>query len=209
MENNVIEQNKNKNLIIVVMSCIIVLLIAALVYFIFIKKEDKPVDNIEENNQAINDNTNKTNETDNFKPWMKYILEQNITKIELSDVPCIDDTYEKKTVTINVEQLKDIFNKFMNYKLRLSYIGGNGWDCGESLIIKYLKEGKEYELEYLGIEGHIVPIPDNNGLTDIDLENALYNSADEKFNENLKGQDGIFAAYDLIVDDYFFDEYFK
>ena len=40
MENNVVEQNKNKNLIIGVMACIIVLLIAALVYFIFIKKDD-------------------------------------------------------------------------------------------------------------------------------------------------------------------------
>ncbi len=40
MENNNVEQNKNKNLIIVVMACIIILLIAALVYFLFIKKGD-------------------------------------------------------------------------------------------------------------------------------------------------------------------------
>ena len=50
MENNVIETNKNKNLIIGVMACIIVLLIALLVYFLFIKKDEpnqpvKPQDN--------------------------------------------------------------------------------------------------------------------------------------------------------------------
>ena len=57
MENNVVETNKNKNLIIGVMTCIIVLLIAALVYFAFIKKEDKPINN------TINDvSQNKTKE---------------------------------------------------------------------------------------------------------------------------------------------------
>ncbi len=45
MKKNVVETNKNKNLIIGVMACIIVLLIAALVYFVFIKKEDKSIDN--------------------------------------------------------------------------------------------------------------------------------------------------------------------
>ena len=50
MENNVVETNKNKNLIIGVMACIIVLLIALLVYFLFIKKDEpnqpvKPQDN--------------------------------------------------------------------------------------------------------------------------------------------------------------------
>jgi len=45
MGNNVIETNKNKNLIIVVMACVIVLLIAALVYFLFIKK-DKPEEQV-------------------------------------------------------------------------------------------------------------------------------------------------------------------
>lgn len=41
MENNVVEQNKNKNLIIGVMACIIVLLTVVLVYFVFIRN-DKP-----------------------------------------------------------------------------------------------------------------------------------------------------------------------
>ena len=56
MENNVVEQNKNKNLIIGVMACIIVLLIAALVYFMFIKKDKseetiKPQDNRQTENK--------------------------------------------------------------------------------------------------------------------------------------------------------------
>ncbi len=64
MENNVVEQNKNKNLIIGVMACIIVVLIAALVYFLFIKKDDS-IKN-QDNHQTENDNNNQSND-DNEK----------------------------------------------------------------------------------------------------------------------------------------------
>ena len=158
---------KRQNLEIIILSIIIVALLGVCIYMLFIKKDEKPVDNNGGNNQAINNNTNENNqtnsntnqndETDNFKPWMKYILEQNITKIEVSKVPCSEDTFTKKTTVLNTEQLKNTFKKFMNYKLRLSYSGGGGWECGETLKISYLKNGKEYWIEYLGNEGHLDP----------------------------------------------------
>lgn len=53
MENNIVEQNKNKNLIIGVMSCVIVLLIAILIYFVFIRKEEKVIDNTQNTNNSL------------------------------------------------------------------------------------------------------------------------------------------------------------
>ena len=210
MEDNVVETIKKKNVIMGVMACIIILLIGELVYFVFVKKEDKPVDNNGENNQQVIDNTDKPTENDNLKPWMEYILQQNITKIEVSKVPCSEDNFDTKTATLSVDQLRNVFKKFMNYKLRVSYSGGGGWECGETLIIKYLKDGKEYELEYLGNEGHVVPSSDGCAtIYDKDLENALYNSSDIK-DEEFKNQEGICVMYDMLApDNYLFDEYFK
>ena len=59
MESKVVVENKKKDVIIVVMGCVIILLIVALVYFAFIKRADKPVDNKEENNQQVIDNKTK------------------------------------------------------------------------------------------------------------------------------------------------------
>lgn len=210
MENNAIETNKNKNLIIGVMACIIVLLIVALVYFVFIKKDDKTVDNKGENNQQVIDNNDKTNENDNLKPWMKYILEQNITSMELIEYPCSEDNFEKRTITITTDQLKNIFNKFLNYKMRVSYIGGAGWECGQTLNIKYLKDGKTYELMY--VPNYFIPSSSDDGKTTIldkDLENALYSSVDMKENEEAKGQDGVYSHYDVVTEDQILSEFFK
>ncbi len=228
MEENLIKKenevasnnNSNKNGIIAVLVIIIIALIGAVIYFAFIKKEEPTTDNNGGNNQAINNTnennqtnngTNQNNETENFKPWMKYILEQNITKIELSKVSCLEDNFgDTKKVVVTVNELKSIFKKFMNHKLQVAYIGGGGWQCGETLNIKYQKNGKEYELEYLGNEGHIVPSSDGCAtIYDKDLENALNNSVDEKINEEAKGQEDVCTMYALLTDNYLLDEYFK
>lgn len=144
-----------------------------------------------------------------YKEWMNYILAQDITKIEISKVPCSEDTFESKTEVINTEQLKEIFKKFMNYKLQVVYSGGGGWECGEELNIKYQKNGSEYELRYLGSEGHIIPSSDGCAtIYDKDLENALYNSSDVK-DEEFKNQEGICVMYAILTDDLLLDEFFK
>ncbi len=102
MENNVVETNKNKNLIIGVMECVIILLIAALVYFVFIKKADKPVDNKEGNNQQVIDNTtndsspNKTKESlydGNLSYGIKLVSEYEDEKTGVSIYLYDDGTY--------------------------------------------------------------------------------------------------------------------
>ncbi len=213
-ENNVTNTNnelENKNTVIAFLIVLVIALIGAVVYFAVIKKDDKPADNKGENNQQASNNTPtpSSDDTSNLKPWMKYILEQNISKIEVSKVPCSEDNFETKTVVISTDQLKNTFKKFMNYKLEVAYAGGGGWECGESLKINYTKNGKEYELEYLGSEGHIAPSSDGcANIYDKDLENALYNSADIK-DEESKNEEGICVMYAIITDNYLLDEYFK
>jgi len=191
------------------MSCIIVLLIAALFYFLFIKKDDVQPKNENNNNQQENTNNNEKEEIA-YKPWMSYILEQNITSIELIEYPCSEDNFEKRTITITTDQLKNIFNKLLNYKMRVSYIGGAGWDCGQTLNIKYLKAGNTYELMY--VTNYFIPSSSDDGKTTIldkDLENALYSSVDMKKNEEAKGQEGVYSHYDVVTDDQILSEFFK
>ena len=191
------------------MSCIIVLLIAALVYFLFIKKDDVQPKNENNNNQQENTNNNEKEEIA-YKPWMSYIIEQNITSIELIEYPCSEDNFEKRTITITTDQLKNIFNKLLNYKMRVSYIGGAGWDCGQTLNIKYLKAGNTYELMY--VTNYFIPSSSDDGKTTIldkDLENALYSSVDMKKNEEAKGQEGVYSHYDVVTDDQILSEFFK
>ena len=96
----------------------------------------------------------------------------------------------------------------MNYKLRLSYSGGGGWECGESLKITYLKNNKEYWIEYLGNEGHLASSSSGcHSLDDKDLETALNNSADEIENEEEKDNEDICLMYGIITDDYILDEF--
>ena len=94
MDNNVIETNKKKNVIIGVMACVIVLLIIALVYFAFIKKEGKPVDNKGENNQQVINN--RTNDVSSNK--IKESLYDGNLSYDIKLVSAYED--EKSGVTI-------------------------------------------------------------------------------------------------------------
>lgn len=198
----------SKNIIIALLLIIIIILTISLIHCKNDKKDDSNENN-KNNNQQINDdsNINYNNETNDYKDWMKYILVQKITKLELTKYPCLEDTFEKKTISLDTEELKNIFKKLISYKLRVSYTGGGGWECGTSLKIMYLKDDKEYEVDYLGPEGHIVPSSDGcSNIYDKDFENALNSSVDIKDN---KGKDSSCIMYDLIRDDISFDEYFK
>ena len=85
MENNVVEKNKNKNLIIGVMACIIILLIAALVYFLFIKKGDS-----EKEPQKQEEKTNSNYDILNYQCKKEYCDGEdyiNVRELLKSDDP--------------------------------------------------------------------------------------------------------------------------
>ena len=94
--------------------------------------------------------------------------------------------------------------------MRVSYISGAGWNCGQTLNIKYLKAGRTYELMY--VPNYFIPSSSDDGKTTIldkDLENALYSSVVMKENEEAKGQDGVYSHYDVVTDDQILSEFFK
>lgn len=156
MENNVVEQNKNKNLIIWVMACIIVLLIAALVYFLFIKKDDKPVDNKGENNQqvdkilsneeALNIAKEKLNSALNF--WGDFdSFDEDKCRDNIGDWFCYYDTEENfKNKFDNIFSakitFKDVFDECeniissdeLNSKCKTNIEGGLSEDHAELTI---------------------------------------------------------------------------
>ena len=198
IQNNVTNKRNNGSSKIV-MAILTVLLIGAVGFICYDKffNTEKPPEP-----------TNNTKEE--YAKWMHYILEQNITKIEVSKTPCSEDTFDEKMAILNTEQLKSVFKELMNYKLQVFYAGGGGWDCGVELTIKYQNNGKEYELRYLAPEGHLIPSSDGCAtIYDKDLENALNNSADVKVNEDAKGQENVCTMYVILADDNVFDEFFK
>lgn len=205
MEKNDIDAKRNgsNGVIIGIMAFIIVLLAAALVYFNFINKADSC--KCTGNNEVANN----TSESDSLKPWMEYILKQDITEIKLTNYDC-NDSKNDKSLIINATQLKDIFKGMMNYKLRLSYVGGGGWVCGRMMSIKYLKDGKTYEFEYNPTNVISLSSTKNGKETkvDEDFEKALNNSVDEIENESAKGQEEVYPYYMLIAKE-IFGEYFK
>jgi hypothetical protein len=107
MENNVVEQNKKKNLIIGVLVCIIVVLTVVLVYLLFLKKDkleepikpqdNQQVENIDKDIAMLNDGLRnllfEELTLDEFKEQAKqYCTDDLITKLSeyyISDISMI------------------------------------------------------------------------------------------------------------------------
>ncbi len=139
-----------------------------------------------------------------FKPWMNYILEQNITKIILTNY-ALEDTNDK-TITLTKDELKNIFTKLMNYKLKLEYIGGTGWNFGIELNVKYQKNGKEYNL-YIDPNSALI-IEDANGNFDSNLKSVINDSVDIKDEEG-KNLAEMYPYYYMINSRGVLEDYFK
>lgn len=183
MENNVVEQNKNKNLIIGVMSCIILLLIAALVYFLFIKKDNHEEPSKQQNNGQVDSNNivdKKTLRTFYFD----VILDENgnaylaVRDDDAGDVSVDDKLTDKfnnapeynynnkkvKLLKVDLQNIKDIQN--------IPY--GNG---GGNYIVFLTQNDKLYAL----IEFDVMDTADITPLTDESLNKVskVYPECDE------------------------------
>ena len=180
MENNVVETNKNKNLIIGVMACIIVLLIAALVYFIFIKK-DKPeepvkpqdnqqVDKMLSNEEALNVAKEKLNSALNF--WEDFdSFDEDKCKDNIGDWFCYYDAednfknkfYNKKKKKITFKDVFDVCenvissNDDFNSKCKTNIEGGLSEDHAELTI----KNKKVYVANHCTIGSGFVTLKGN------------------------------------------------
>ncbi len=148
--------NNNKKGIIAVLVLIIIALIGAVVYFAFIKKDDKPIDNKDENNRQINDNTSTDtdDETNNsslsetkIELYLDEDKDQSVNNIKLGN----------KIFEIKLARLDDIkSNLYLNNK-KVETIDYN--NISVSVVNKYLvvewpgAQGGSLALGYINEEG--------------------------------------------------------
>lgn len=71
--------------------------------------------------------------------WAEYLLDQNITKIEVINRTCTveDNKINTSSETITKEQLKNILTKMTASKLIKHYYGGMGGPCLGDIVVKY------------------------------------------------------------------------
>ena len=170
-------RNNKKKMIIIITG--ILILIAAIIVIIFVsgngKKDDKPKDNGQ-------------NQTVVTKSWKEYLEEQNFTTIKLSKKYC--DNSDTLEVDLTVDQLKEMFNKFSNYKLIKQYLSESSWDCGYELEVSYTKNDKEYKLKILD---NVISILED--YQDEEFIKALDDGKDSIENEDMKNVENVFYRY--------------
>ena len=136
---------KNQGLEITILSIVVVVLLGVFIYMLFIKKDEKSINNNGENNQAIN-NTSQVDDSSNYDAWMNYLLRQNITKITYDRGVKDYETNESYPIKeVSIDALKGFFKDFKshNYELVKANVQGRG-EGANYINITYVKNGIEY-----------------------------------------------------------------
>ncbi len=150
-----INNSNNKNSIIAILVVIIIALIGVVVYFLFIKKDDKPVDNNRGNNQQISDNdaTSTLSNDEAIKIAKEKLEEANTNKL-IGDT-CFDgkEEYSEEgngSLFCYYGTLETFKNKFYNvYSSKLDY---------KDVFVEYnVESGKS--LANFSLDGDISALP--------------------------------------------------
>ncbi len=153
-------QKDNKVLyVVIVLLCVLVLLFGG--YIIYDKVLINDTETNEKNNvtnqdnyeaNQNNDNTNQDNiKQGNGNKWMDYILNTNISSIELSY--CVDDPSNDigiptmKKISITKNDLNRVFAEMKKGTIAKNYYGGLGGPCMTSIDIDYTTNDEQYELD--------------------------------------------------------------
>lgn len=161
------------------------------------------------NNQG-NGNTAEeiNNQEDNvLMSWMNYLLDQNITEIRLSrytenDGSISNDALSNPTVvTLNTEQLENIFANMTSYNLIKYYSSGSVIDTTDELKVTYTSG--DNSLVFM-ISGGRISFDNNGNLLEL-FENSEHIIQDD--GETSRDSDN----YSFILENFdsdFYDEYF-
>jgi len=194
------EKKKGSPVLVVLLLLALIAVISYIVIY-FTHPFDKNNGPTDDNNEISGENLG---ENTTYAAWMNYLLEQNITNATLDRIP---QEGEKKTASLTTDNLKDIFEKLLNYQLVKNYTLGGGGQINDNLTIEYTKDDSEYVVR---ITNGII-LADNSSLKDADLLNALEDSKQTIENEELLEDkenpphyNFIFSGYDKSI----FDEYF-
>ncbi len=203
------KQNNNNIAIIITITSLIIIIIGLIIYIIYSHNQDNHNNTTATN--TITDNQNSNNNNDNqpgttITTWYDYILSQDITSIKLKRTRVAmsaDEEDINKEVTITKKDLTTILGKLNQLTLVKRYSIGMGIADGDTLTIKYNKEGSGYTLS----------IPNGviftEQLNDTKLKKLLEDNITNIKDEQYKNQNGSFCIYEFdgeyspIYDSYF------
>jgi len=182
--------NKKKKIIMIIGG--ILLLIAIILVIVLVSNNGQKEDNKKENDN---------NQTIVTKSWKDYLVEQDITSIKLLKHLC--GTNDINEVELTIDQLKELSNRMLDYKIVKQYLADYNWNCGYQLEVSYLKNEKEYKMEIF--DNVVTILPDYQ---DDDLLKLLDDSKESIENEDMKDDENViyqyyFKDFDVMI----FEEY--
>lgn len=156
----------------------------------------------------INSNKTDTESEDQVeeKNWTNYLLKQHILEAKITRNRSIDlgDSQDiNKTITISMDNLKEILSNLENKKIFKTWSGGRGGPTRDYLVVSYEKNDQTYKFEiYYG------DIAVNN--LDAEFKDILENSKYAENETEYRNIDGAFYFYDIEnFDETIFDKYFN
>ena len=180
---------ENKRNVIILATTVGVILLALILILIF-----KPKDN--------------GGEQMKYAEWINYLNQAEITEVTVTrdrKASLGDSEDYSETVTLTTEDLKKVFKKLNDYKIRKEYIGAIAGNNKDSLKITYTVNNAVHTFRVF--YGNMIQLNE----LDEGMIQALNNSTIEVTGEDLKDTEGYTPVYKFDNENIFniFDEYFK
>ena len=210
------EKEKNNRGVIILLTVIIVILavLCVLLATDTISFNSNTVNNNTQSNSNINEakniNENSSNsqnsENQTGSSWVNYLLSRHILDAKITRVRSKDlgDSEEiNKTITLTMDDVKEILSKLENNKLSKTWSEGRGGPERDHLIISYENNDKKYEFEIYYGDISVNKIDD-------DFKAILEANKYEEKNTEYKNIQGAYYFYDIEnYTETIFDKYFN
>lgn len=210
------EKEKNNRGVIILLTVIIIILVVLCILFATdtISFNSNTVNNNTQSNSNINEakNTNENssnsqnNENQTGSSWVNYLLSRHILDAKITRVRSKDlgDSEEiNKTITLTMDDVKEILSKLENNKLSKTWSEGRGGPERDHLIISYENNDKKYEFEIYYGDISINKLDD-------EFKSILEVNKYEEKNTEYKNIQGAYYFYDIEnYTETIFDKYFS
>ena len=210
------EKEKNNKGVIILLTIIIVILAVLCILFATdtISFNSNTVNNNTQSNSNINEtkNTNENssnsqnNENQTGSSWVndllsRHILDAKITRVRSKDLG--DSEEINKTITLTMDDVKEILSKLENNKLSKTWSEGRGGPERDHLIISYENNDKKYEFEIYYGDISVNKLDD-------EFKSILEVNKYEEKNTEYKNIQGAYYFYDIEnYTETIFDKYFS
>ena len=210
------EKERNNKGVIILLTVIIVILAVLCILFATdtISFNSNTVNNNTQSNSNINEakNTNENSsnsqnsENQTGSSWVNYLLSRHILDAKITRVRSKDlgDSEEiNKTITLTMDDVKEILSKLENNKLSKTWSEGRGGPERDHLIISYENNDKKYEFEIYYGDISVNKLDD-------EFKSILEVNKYEEKNTEYKNIQGAYYFYDIEnYTETIFDKYFS